>query len=143
MELGLEICAQTLHGMACDRPGGAQVLGRVAGPLVARFGKFLPAVPMFVEAEWVEVDLPSAAVDQYQACRQTWLDRWIVIKADFAERAFDRREIVLIDSEIEVGVIARLLADKRIDTPAPVDPGSRGVALEHAHHLKDIRSGQL
>ncbi len=116
------------------------MLGGVPRPGSAGLGELLPAVPVLVEPERMDVDLSSAFVAQHETRGQAGLDRRIVAEADLGERALGLRELIPVDREVEIRVIPRLLPDERIDAPAAVDPYRAATTLQRAQHLADVRA---
>jgi hypothetical protein len=137
-EANLKLWCQTSHLMTGNGSGCLQVLSWVAAPGAPGLGEALPAVPVLIEHEWMEVDFSIATVTENEAGRKSWFDRAVVSKPEVIEHPRDQGKVSLIDSKVEIEMIARLFANQRINAPAAVNPHVNVAPLKCLQHLYDI-----
>jgi hypothetical protein len=68
-EANLKLCAETSRPTAGDGSGCLQVFDRVAAPSPPRARELLPAVPVLIEDQWMQVDLSTAIVTENKTGR--------------------------------------------------------------------------
>ena len=72
-----------------------------------------------VELDGMDVDLPTSRIEQHNASRQLPFRHLVAVPA---KHSAEQRHIRASDDEIEIVVLARLLAEQRVDAPTPVEP---------------------
>jgi hypothetical protein len=91
----------------------------------------------------VKVDFPSSSVSHDEASRETGPTTAVVVEAVAFEALPRGFEIVAVEREIEIGVPPRLVADERVDPPAPVHPCADADGLEPVQYLYDVGTGHV
>lgn len=114
------------------------MLSWVAAPGAPGLGELLPAISTLIEHEWMEVDFSTVTVTENEAGRKSRFDRVIVPKAEVVEHLPDQGKVSLIDSKVEIEMIACLFANQRINAPAAVNPHVDVVPLKRLQHRYDI-----
>ena len=113
---------------ALTRPAIRRTAGRIG----------LPAVAVFIESQWMAVDLAPPAVMEDEACRP--LD---VGPLELGQNLADAIDILEADAEVEVIVHTCLLPEERIDTPATLNPEGDSGLPEPVEHVEDVAGAQL
>lgn len=98
----------------------------------------LPAVPMLVEAEGVDVDLPASSIRNDEAGRP-----FVPLghAPEVRQRRLEAIDIGTGDGEVEVVVRTRLRSKERVHAPAAMDPPSDVRGVEPTDDLEDIVGG--
>jgi len=79
-----------------------------------------------IESDWVNVDLAPERIDHHEAPRRAPSDKGV---SEAREQLDDPGRVVKLDHEVEVIMLACLMTEQRVDTPAPVEPDIDFVGL--------------
>ena len=126
-----------VRSQAPDRPArnaarSGEALGRVDPlPSVAHL---VDATTFSVERDGVDVDLAPTPIDQYEAHRRSAVDQLV---AKLVEHIDDPLRMLQLGDEIEIVVLASLALEKRVHTPAAVQPHVDPVLLEPVDDLDE------
>jgi metal-dependent amidase/aminoacylase/carboxypeptidase family protein len=130
----LQLWGDAAHPTPCDLAAHVEAVGVVAtpGPAV----ELLPTVPGDIVDDQVQVDLAAAAITEDEPRRQAGQDGRVVREPESAEEVTRGARIAARDYQIDVVVLARLLAEQRVDPPAAVESTvERRQRLEHFENV--------
>jgi hypothetical protein len=134
----LEHRRDAAHLATGDDARRVELARRVETPGV--LADLLPPVPALVEDERMEVDLPFGRVTQDEARRLPRPRALVPPESEVRERGGAAVEIDPPNHQIEVVVVARLLAQQCVDAPPAIEPDvDPGQCVEN---LDDVRGGQ-
>lgn len=132
-----------LRAEAGHRPAGhcarrAQPIGRVAGPSASRGGQSLPAVTGRVDLERMKIDLTVVLSGENDPSRQPWLNGGRVPVTQLIQGAFGLLQVRPIQRDVDVAVLASLLADQGVHAPTAVQPEPDTGVLKCLDHLQQV-----
>jgi hypothetical protein len=135
----LEVGGDARDWPALDLTGAIESLGRICAPSSVR--QRLPRVSIRSEDDRVEIDAAPTRVSQYQARRKPRPLLGIVHEPQAPQNGGSALTLLALDDQVEVLVLARLLAEERVHSPAAVHPEAHACgsqAIEYLHYIGSV-----